>query len=189
MKNKKLKKYIPELISQGGLSLDDKTAQIIEDNLPNSECKIVNSELNKEQAKVILYDEFRPEYDNRKVKLYALTLTISPAEYKALIKQKYKELEIFQAKLKVLGIGGSFVREYTKKGVPHLHGIIKFPVVEDIIQEDISQYIRNKWGYMICLKNIPDITDLSGWIEYMTKDMFSKYYFETLRFLEKKKYE
>lgn len=111
---------------------------------------------------------------------WALTYSLKPSEWNWLKKTGRtldETLGYLHSLLKIDKFKGVFVVEYTKKGVPHLHGIVL-----DICKEHLEQkyhkkgkkfdvyYINNTINRSHVLKPIRNKKAYNGWVDYMIKD-------------------
>lgn len=123
---------------------------------------------------------FMTETDSYHV-FWALTYTLKPSEWQWIYKNKRtmdETLGYFRSLLKELKIKGVFVVEYTKKGVPHLHGIcIDFHKKLELDQQCLKRGKKFDVYYTIKglhrshkLKPIKSKRAYNGWVDYMIKE-------------------
>jgi len=101
---------------------------------------------------------------------YAFTVTLQPQLYKSSIQDQYDNTYLELSKrLKCLASTVALIAECTPNKNIHYHGMIQFHVkTKDHILDFVDLFRKSKiFGY----KNIKQIEDESGWLEYITKDV------------------
>ncbi len=109
---------------------------------------------------------------------YAVTISLHPSESEFLKKHDKDKFLYFIYKLKSLGYVGVCIGEYTKKGEPHIHGIM---LVKDVVSHEpirsrkgiIKYYVDTKLFSSNVIKPINASRAVDGWLKYMTKNFMS----------------
>lgn len=115
------------------------------------------------------------------IPLLAVTFTLIPAEWAELKKHSAEEQSDYLfKKISKYYSNFIFVTELTKKGVPHLHGIVlNTPLKEDIFtqykkwknKKTELHYEDTRYSNQNYIKKIYTKRQLSAWINYMRKSM------------------
>lgn len=95
-----------------------------------------------------------------------ITLTIRPSEIMLCDKRNVVHSEYLVGKLIDFPFKGVFVLEYTKKGEPHLHGIV---AVRNPISKEELQSLKEDWFAQVNIRAINQEESFRKYTEYMTK--------------------
>lgn len=102
---------------------------------------------------------------------FALTLTVlhlppSAEDWK-------KTRERFMERLRYAGrVRGQWLTEWQRRGVPHLHGCVFFPVGSLVTREDVIGHwlaAAADWGPGASAQHVTPLWGLSGWLQYQAK--------------------
>lgn len=102
---------------------------------------------------------------------FALTLTIRVLPPTAA--DWVKTRERFMERLRAAGrIRGQWLTEWQRRGVPHLHGCVFFPVDSGVTREDVVNHwlaAAAEWGAGLSSQAVTPLWGLSGWLQYQAK--------------------
>ena len=102
---------------------------------------------------------------------FALTLTVLDLPPTA---EQWKQTrERFMARLRRRGlVRGQWLTEWQKRGVPHLHGCIFFPVGSPVTREDVVACwlaAAAEWSPGASAQHVTSLWGLAGWLQYQAK--------------------
>lgn len=119
------------------------------------------------------YENYRktyfPKFSDDKVKVLAVTLTISPRELVILKQNKINQAKYLETKLSAIGIPGIWITEETKHKVKHLHGVLVCHNKEEsvLLSTDI---LYQHWKASCDVQYIKDYSNYSKWVDYCCKN-------------------
>jgi hypothetical protein len=109
------------------------------------------------------FNNYLSEFPNSELhNMRCCTFTILPAHWKKFQEAKSDVNAVMISYLDQKNVNGMFVIEYTKRGVPHLHGI----------SPNVHERCNRFWGASCKIKRINQ-NGIAGWITYCCKDKIS----------------
>lgn len=100
--------------------------------------------------------------EDERESLRCCTFTILPAHWKKYLSVSADVNDVMMSYLELKSVNGMFVIEYTKRGVPHIHGI----------SPNVHERCNRFWGASCRIKKINE-KGIDGWITYCCKDKIS----------------
>ncbi len=134
------------------------TALLIDDG-PDIRIILYGTQEDSTQSFMTYLNDYKDE------SLSCVTLTMLPAHWAKFKQYNISHKEMFMYYLINKNVEGIFTIEYTKRGVPHLHGLL----------HNISERDKDFWGAQACVKKMLRDDDYHlGWIRYCVKDKITE---------------
>jgi len=99
-----------------------------------------------------------------------ITLTMTPAEIRECTNNNKRLVDYLKVKLKSFGFIGVFVVEQTRKGFPHLHGIVP---ITSLLPPSSLQQLKKEWIAHLNVKLISNYKSYIRYSTYMQKEFIS----------------
>lgn len=105
---------------------------------------------------------------------YAVTVSLHPTEHKLLTEKGLCPFKYLRFKLESLGYKGCIVSEYTKKKVPHVHGILTIPSFDLLMKittksGKFKYFMDTRMEVSNVIKPLTTKQSINGWSDYMLK--------------------